>query len=201
MSFLERLFGNAKKSEASNSNTTEQYIQDCGVINQPRLWRRWVMGQMFRMLRWGSSDEFSEQNYDLRLSFKQIMYARRLVTTEKKIQLRLMHDGDKQEYAERSRWFSPSVYDEVMHADWAVPQSFKDAFKGAGAYFTMKNMILFHSCTFVRAGVHMSKEESLKLLTEANENPMTSAHTMFELMMKLIADNNFVWHRKHRSRV
>lgn len=40
-----------------------------------------------------------------------------------------------------------------------IPQSpcFKDAYKGAGAFFTLKNLILFHGCTFKR----MNTEKSL----------------------------------------
>lgn len=75
--------------------------------------------------------------------------------------------------------------------------SFIDAYKGVGAYYTMKNMILFHSCLFrtdsgKRRGCWMSKEASIQYLCNkaAEYSKSDEGWRLFGVMRKLIADNN-----------
>lgn len=75
--------------------------------------------------------------------------------------------------------------------------SFMDAYKGVGAYYTMKNMILFHGCVFgddsdKRLGGKMSKEDSMQYLRhKAMEYAQANAGwRLLGLMKLLITENN-----------
>ena len=71
-----------------------------------------------------------------------------------------------------------------------------DAYKGAGAYFTMKNLILFHNCkVHLDNGQVLDTEASFNHLKEVNAQPSTTGNSLFAMMMKLISDNNFSWRR------
>lgn len=70
-----------------------------------------------------------------------------------------------------------------------------DAYKGAGAYFTMKNLILFHNCTIhLDGGQILDRDASFDYIRQLNGNPAVNGQQMFGTMMRLIADNNFDWH-------
>lgn len=76
--------------------------------------------------------------------------------------------------------------------DSQIPMSvvFKDAYKGSGAYYTMRNLIMFHGARFKNGAVKMSEAKSLATL-EAKANEYASeGWRLFGLMKKLIADNN-----------
>ena len=69
-----------------------------------------------------------------------------------------------------------------------------DAYKGAGAYFTMKNLILFHNCQLhLDNGQILDRDASMQMLRDLNANPAVNGQQMFAVMMRLIADNNFDW--------
>ena len=71
----------------------------------------------------------------------------------------------------------------------------KDAFKGAGAYFTMKNLILFHNCqVHLDNGQVLDRDASFDYIRQLNGNLAVNGQQMFAVMMKLITDNNFDWH-------
>lgn len=70
-----------------------------------------------------------------------------------------------------------------------------DAYKGAGAYFTMKNLILFHNCTLhLDNGQVLDRDASFSYIQQLNANPAVGGQQMFAVMLRLIADNNFDWH-------
>ncbi|MCM1142623.1 MAG: ubiquitin carboxyl-hydrolase, partial [Muribaculum sp.] len=73
-----------------------------------------------------------------------------------------------------------------------IPMSaaFKDAYKGVGAYFTMKNMILFHGARFKNDCIKLSEEKSLEILNSKNKEYAGEGWRLFGVMKKLIADNN-----------
>lgn len=66
-----------------------------------------------------------------------------------------------------------------------------DAYKGAGAFYTMKNLIMFHSCQ-VRddKGRFMSKDRSLKYLYNKASEYKDEGWKLFGVMKKLIDDNH-----------
>jgi hypothetical protein len=68
---------------------------------------------------------------------------------------------------------------------------FKSAYKGAGAFFTMKNMILFHGCSMQSdSGKALSRAGSMKKLYDKAAEYATEGWRLFGVMKKLIADNN-----------
>lgn len=80
------------------------------------------------------------------------------------------------------KWWMP--YDVTMST------IFKDAYKGAGAYFTMKNLILFHGASFKNGCVKLSQQKSLRLLEDKAKEYESEGWRLFGLMKKLINDSN-----------
>lgn len=75
-------------------------------------------------------------------------------------------------------------------SDMHLPQDYKDAYKGAGAYFTMENLILFHGAKFRGdKGRFLSKDASMKMLKEAARDYQFEGWRLFG-MMKLLLDQN-----------
>lgn len=69
-----------------------------------------------------------------------------------------------------------------------------DAYKGAGAYFTMKNLILFHNCQIhLDDGQVLDRDASMQHLSQLNANTAINGQQMFATMLRLISDNNFDW--------
>lgn len=87
-----------------------------------------------------------------------------------------------------SKWWMP--YDAEM------PQVFIDSYKGVGAYYTMKNLILFHGAAFKNGCVKMSEQKSLKLLEDKAAEYVGEGWRLFGLMKKLINDSNIDIERK-----
>ena len=76
------------------------------------------------------------------------------------------------------------VYDTPMAAQ------FKDSYKGAGAYFTMRNMILFHGAKFRNdKGRFLSQKQSLDYLEKKAEEYSQEGWRLFGVMKQLIADS------------
>lgn len=80
----------------------------------------------------------------------------------------------------------------MTHYEYGITMSasFKDAYKGAGAYFTMKNLILFHGATFKVGCVKTNQERSLVILEAKAKEYQYEGWRLFGVMKKLIADNN-----------
>ena len=93
---------------------------------------------------------------------------------------------------------TPDELNRVMRAS-GTPEGPKsptwvNAYKGAGAYFTMKNLILFHNCkVHLDNGQVLDTDASFNYLKEVNAQPSTTGNSLFAMMMKLISDNNFTW--------
>ena len=71
-----------------------------------------------------------------------------------------------------------------------------DAYKGAGAFYTLKNLVMFHGCVIiadngVNYGVNSMAYLNIKLDAYKGEG-----WRMFALMKKVIADNNFDFRKK-----
>lgn len=75
--------------------------------------------------------------------------------------------------------------------DACVSQAFKDAYKGAGAYFTMQNLVLFHGASFKNGCIKLGQKKSLAMLeNKANEYAASQeGWRLFGVMKKLIADS------------
>ena len=72
-----------------------------------------------------------------------------------------------------------------------------DAFKGEGAYYTLKNLVMFHGC-----GINIDKTHTLygtsaiRFLNEKLDEYKGAGWRMFALMKKVIEDNNFDFQRR-----
>ncbi len=65
-----------------------------------------------------------------------------------------------------------------------------DAYKGAGAFSTMQNLILFHNCKFRdERGRFLSSAASINMLNKKAEEYSHEGWRLFGLMKKLIEDN------------
>ncbi len=78
------------------------------------------------------------------------------------------------------------------HLRWETKQAavFINAYKGSGAYFTMRNLIMFHSVRFRIGGKYSSQEQSLKHLdTLANGCLDHEEWRMLGILKELIKDS------------
>lgn len=82
-----------------------------------------------------------------------------------------------------------------FQAETPMDKAFLEAYKGAGAYFTCKNLILFHGARFSEAP---SEKESLDYLMSKNSEYSTSREgwRMIGVMRKLIADSGITIEQK-----
>ena len=74
-----------------------------------------------------------------------------------------------------------------------------DAYKGEGAYFTIKNLVLFNGCSFFTDDGYLLYTESIgkaKYLKEKLEEYKGEGWRMFALMKKVIKDNNFDFNKR-----
>ena len=93
-----------------------------------------------------------------------------------------LYRGVESFYREMQRcWFEYGI---------AISPAFKDAYKGAGAYFTMKNLILFHNASFKNGCVKLGQKKSMEMLESKAEEYKTEGWRLFGVMKKLIEDNN-----------
>lgn len=66
-----------------------------------------------------------------------------------------------------------------------------DAYKGEGAFYTLKNLVMFHNCG-IKVGYNMVYGiEAVNILNEKLYEYKGEGWRMFALMKKVIADNNF----------
>lgn len=77
--------------------------------------------------------------------------------------------------------------------------AFIDAYKGVGAYYTMKNLVLFHDCRIMdekklkanKAPALMSQRQALNhLKKKAHEYFQGDGWRMFGMMKKMLDDND-----------
>lgn len=92
-----------------------------------------------------------------------------------------LYNAVKSFYAEAKR----------CHVKWDMKQAgiFKGAYKGAGAFFTLKNMILFHGCRMHVEDRVLSQIGSIKKLHDKANEYKADGWKLFGLMKKFIEDN------------
>ena len=76
-----------------------------------------------------------------------------------------------------------------------------DAYKGEGAYYTLKNLVMFHNCGIVIYEVGLGYRmvygtEAVRVLNERLNEYKGEGWRMFALMKKVIADNNFDFNKR-----
>ncbi|HBC22248.1 MAG TPA: hypothetical protein DC009_09355 [Porphyromonadaceae bacterium] len=111
--------------------------------------------------------------------------AKRLHEVNKK--LAVLTDADPMDLHEAAKYVCDS-----LHAHERKSEAWVDAYKGAGAYFTMKNMILFHNCRIhLDSGKVLDRDASFEYLKKLVADPRYTGKQLFGEMMKLIRDNKF----------
>ncbi len=80
---------------------------------------------------------------------------------------------------------------------WNTPKcaEWKDAYKGAGAYYTMMNMAKFHNCFVVddENGRELKGMAAVRYIDSESKNNVGYGYRLFAMMNKMIEDNNFNW--------
>ena len=71
-----------------------------------------------------------------------------------------------------------------------------DAYKGEGAFYTLKNLVMFHGCGIMVGYNMVYGTEAVKVLNERLYEYKGEGWRMFALMKKVIADNNFDFYKR-----
>ena len=77
------------------------------------------------------------------------------------------------------------------HLAWDTKQSdlFISAYKGSGAYYTMRNLIMFHGARFKNGGRKLSEEKSLEKLDKLALEYSNEGWRMLGVLKQIIKDN------------
>lgn len=78
------------------------------------------------------------------------------------------------------------------HLEWGTKQAdaFISAYKGSGAYYTMRNLIMFHGARFLKGGRKMSEAASLKELESKAKSYDEQGWRMLGVLKQLIKESN-----------
>lgn len=240
-----------------------------GTVPNRRLFRRWVMAQVFHMLTRKNWKTGKPLGFLVALQEKGFRYSWEMLIEEVRVQAKL-EMLDQESFIQRNRWFNKKVASD-MTADYlkqlnehveqrkkkckrckgnpyvtlnghdifvtdlrkkvfnplekyenliknskdmadlyqavsgfyrhvkefyapyglAMSAAFKDAYKGAGGYFTMRNLIMFHGCSmFSSKGNRLVESSSLRELDKlAEEYQYGEGWRMFGALKELIAKN------------
>ena len=85
-----------------------------------------------------------------------------------------------------------SFMKDMIKLDYSTPKgkAWMDAYKGEGAYYTCKNLIMFHGCKVRTNNAFHSTEDSMIILKNNLVKYQNEGWRMFAFMKKLIEDNN-----------
>ena len=90
----------------------------------------------------------------------------------------------------------------MINLPWNTPKSkvWIDAFKGEGAYYTLKNLIMYHDCRMVLKNNNGTYYEfnigAMNVIKQKLDEYQGQGWRMFALMKKVIDDNNFDFGRR-----
>ena len=120
------------------------------------------------------SDLDKKLYYPVRLEISNIRYARTYADIYKKLNAFINNKG-------------------IVKLPYSTPKSKEwiDAYKGAGAFYTLKNLIMFHDCGIITEpyGVVLRKTDAMSYLNDKLDEYQGEYYRMFALMKKVIADN------------
>ena len=82
---------------------------------------------------------------------------------------------------------------EMIKLPYSTPKSkvWMDAYKGAGAFYTLKNLVMFHGCGIEVNGHMTYGAAAVSVLNKRLDEYQGEGWRMFALMKKVIEDNNF----------
>lgn len=255
-------FEDGKFEALLDSDPIFKAIRASRTIPDRRLFRRWVMAQVFHMLtatEWGKK---TPMGFTKALQNKGYRYQWEMVIEELRVQSKL-YGKDPENFAERNRWFNKDVivsmaedyitlvkraikklpirkckkvpyirlfgvnvfvedvpnkiYAPLNKALGIIKQStspetlqratfgffehvkktylrynllqsraFKDAYKGAGAFYTLKNLILFHDCVFQ----NMNQEASIAYLNYLVKPKDFEGYKLFGILKEFLTNNH-----------
>ena len=253
-------------------------IVEGGYVNNWKLFRRWVMSQMFHMLRQMETDKLT---FNEVLQRKGYEYQWRMLENELYAQVKMSEHGDLDNVGSRNRWFNGDVASDMVtdyisklrkyvddnliwnvkkdkdgnekkafkhtckgnpyvrlqnkdvfvsdlekkvyaplreianemaavatykqlyavvrkfnknrkHLEWNTKQAdaFINAYKGSGAYYTMRNLIMFHGARFLKGRRKMSEAASLKELESKAKSYDAQGWRMLGVLKQLIKESN-----------
>lgn len=88
----------------------------------------------------------------------------------------------------------------VIKLPYDTPKSraWIDAFKGEGAYYTLKNLVMFHDCGIITEpyNVVVRETDAVSYLNKKLDEYQGEGWRMFALMKKVIEDNNFDFNKR-----
>lgn len=89
---------------------------------------------------------------------------------------------------------------DVYNITMPKPSAWKNAFKGAGAYYTMDNLIKFHGCRWEDENGHlMSMKDSLIKLEKAVNRNRNSYYKLYAIMCNFIRYNHFDFDKRMKE--
>lgn len=101
--------------------------------------------------------------------------------------------GTEELYNALREFMKSDVYHK-LHWDTNKSQVWVDAFKGAGCYYTLKNMIMYHNCViYDKENKPMDQSCSMKYLEKCLDTYKGQYWRMLALLKKVIKDNKFSW--------
>lgn len=91
-----------------------------------------------------------------------------------------------------------SFMDKMVDLHWKTAKSkaWIDAFKGEGAYYTMKNLIMYHDCKYFDGRTFYNTNASMNILKSKLNEYQDEGWRMFAMMKKLIDDNQFDFNKR-----
>jgi hypothetical protein len=119
-----------------------------------------------------------------------------VVDLDKKVYAPLRSDIHRIKYAsnynELYRIVKSFMY-KMIALPYTTPKSkaWIDAYKGEGAFYTLKNLVMFHSCGIKLDGRMVYGAAAISVLNKRLNEYKGEGWRMFALMKKVIADNNF----------
>ena len=84
---------------------------------------------------------------------------------------------------------------------WNVGKSkaWIDAYKGEGAYYTLKNLVMFHNCGIESGDSFCEGSAAMKILESKLDEYQGEGWRMFALMKKVISDNGFDFNKRMKE--
>lgn len=78
------------------------------------------------------------------------------------------------------------------------PEAWKNAFKGAGAYYTMDNMIKFHNCKWFDYNTNkfLSIQDSIEMLEKETNQHKNEYYKLYAIMRDFVKYNNFDFEKR-----
>ena len=91
-----------------------------------------------------------------------------------------------------------SFMNDMIHLPYDTPKSkaWIDAYKGEGAFYTLKNLVMFHGCGIVVDRKAVYGAAAVSVLNSKLRDYKGEGWRMFALMKKVINDNNFDFYKR-----